>query len=56
MLLAGSGLKRDLIGRETGQATSSPDTRGVVDPELVVEVDPKRQVLEQAGLNADRAP
>jgi len=51
MLLAGSGLERDLVGRETRQTTGGPGPRLVLDPELIVEVDPKGKILEQAGLN-----
>jgi hypothetical protein len=46
MLLASVGVDRDFICREARQATGGPDPRLVLDPELIVEVDPKREVLE----------
>ena len=51
MLLAGGGVDRDLIGREARQATGGRDPRRILDPKLIVEVDPQCKVLEQAGLH-----
>jgi hypothetical protein len=56
MLLAGSGLERDCIRREARQTTGGPAPRRILDQEPIIEVDPKRKVLEQAGLNTDHVP
>ena len=56
MRLAGSCLERDLIRRETRQTTGGPAPRRILDQEPIIEVDPKRKVLEEAGLNTDHIP
>ena len=45
-LLAGIGLDRDFIAREAREATGGLDSRLVLNLKLIVEVDPKREVLE----------
>ena len=55
MLLAGSGLERDLFRCKARQTTGGPHPRCVVDQKPIIEVDPKRKVLEQAGLTIDGA-
>ncbi len=47
MLLVGSGLKRDLLGREAGQTTGRRSPGCVLDQEPIIKVDPKREVLER---------
>ena len=45
-LLAGLGLDRDLIAREAREAPGGLDSRLILNLKLIVEVDPKREVLE----------
>ena len=45
-LLAGIGLDRDLIAREAREAPGGLDPRLILNLKLIVEVDPKREVLE----------
>ncbi len=46
-LLAGIGLDGDLIAREAREAAGGPDSRLVLDPKSITEVEPKREVLKR---------
>jgi hypothetical protein len=45
--LAGIGLDRHLIAREAREPPGDPDSRLIFNPKLIVEVDPKREVVER---------
>ena len=52
-LLAGVGADHDLVPGEMREASGRPDTRPVLDLDLIVEVGPKRQIGEKPRLNPE---